>query len=180
VIRINIVCLFQPREALGTEFWDIIDKDGNFIRRTPVLGTVTLDRGEYHLVAHIWIKNSKGEFLIQHRAEHMDMMPGLWAANGGSVKSGETSAQAAARELHEELGLKTAPEQLQYRERLVRRNSLADIWLLRADVDIRGLTLQSDEVTEVKWVAPAGLRFMVAQGVFHDYGKAYFDIVFSL
>lgn len=38
---------------------------------------------------------------------------GLWAIPGGYLESGETLAQGAARELHEEAGILLPPEQLQ-------------------------------------------------------------------
>ena len=164
--------------AVNMEFWDILDRDGNITGKTPVLGTVTLEKGKYHLVVHIWIKNSKGEFLIQQRSDQMDMMPGVWAVTGGSAKSGETSVQAAVRELSEELGIFVSPKQFRFHKRLLRRNSIADIWFLDYDVEIRSLKLQKEEVTQAKWVSSDELRFMIAQGAFHDYGKAYFKEIF--
>lgn len=37
---------------------------------------------------------------------------GQWALPGGRVEPGETAAEAAVRELHEELGLRTSPEEI--------------------------------------------------------------------
>ena len=43
--------------------------------------------------------------LLTRRAEHMRNHAGQWALPGGSVDAGESSEQAALRELHEEVGL---------------------------------------------------------------------------
>ena len=50
------------------EFWDAYDES-----RKPLGYTVQRDKfysynSEYHIVVHIWIKNSKGDFLIQKRS----------------------------------------------------------------------------------------------------------------
>lgn len=46
-----------------------------------------------------------GRVLLLQRSPGMEWMPGRWNLPGGHVEAGETSAQAAARELFEETGL---------------------------------------------------------------------------
>ena len=50
--------------------------------------------------------NRKGEVLIAQRREG-DMLGGLWEFPGGKLEPGETIKECIARELHEELGIKT-------------------------------------------------------------------------
>lgn len=50
--------------------------------------------------------NRKGEVLIAQRLEG-DMLGGLWEFPGGKLEPGETIEDCIARELHEELGIKT-------------------------------------------------------------------------
>ena len=50
--------------------------------------------------------NRKGEVLIAQRREG-DMLGGLWEFPGGKQEPGETIQECIARELHEELGIKT-------------------------------------------------------------------------
>lgn len=52
------------------------------------------------------IINDRGEVLIAQRKE-TSMLGGLWEFPGGGVESGETLPECIARELHEELGLRT-------------------------------------------------------------------------
>ena len=56
-----------------------------------------------HVVAGV-IRDARGRILLTRRAESRDM-PGLWEFPGGKREPGESSEQALARELHEELGI---------------------------------------------------------------------------
>ncbi len=56
-----------------------------------------------HVVAGV-IRDARGRILLTRRTETRDM-PGLWEFPGGKREPGETSEQALARELHEELGI---------------------------------------------------------------------------
>jgi isopentenyl-diphosphate delta-isomerase len=74
--------------------------------------------GIWHKVIHIWIINSKGEVLIQKRSNNKDTKylflklkiiiliiksPGCWDVSvGGHISFGETSKEAALKELSEE------------------------------------------------------------------------------
>ena len=156
------------------EKWDLLDAQGHNTGRTIVRGERLLS-GQYHLVVHIWVVNSEGRLLIQKRAAHLRLMPGMWAATGGSAVAGENSAAAARRELSEELGIYTAPGELKFLGRLRRRNSHCDMWLLRTDdVRVNALHLQEEEVDRVMWVTWERLMEMVRQRRFHNYGHAYF------
>lgn len=156
------------------EKWDLLDDRGRPTGHTMIRGE-RLYPGQYHLVVHIWVVNSAGNLLIQRRAEHLHLMPNVWAATGGSAMAGEDSETAARRELFEELSIEAAPGELQYIRRLKRRNSFCDLWLLRRDAVVQDLHLQEEEVAEARWVAPGQFRDMVRQKRFHNYGKEYFD-----
>ena len=79
------------------ELWDAYDEN-----RKPLGYTVKREKfdslnNEYHIVVHIWIKNSKGEYLIQKRSSNKK--EGLkWAWTGGSVLMGENSIDGAIRQ----------------------------------------------------------------------------------
>lgn len=161
------------------EKWDVLNADGTFTGRTTVRGRSKLNSDEYHLVVHIWVVSSNGEFLIQRRSENKKLMPGEWAATGGAAVSGETSFEAASRELYEELGIVSTQDTLKKLTRLKRRNSLLDIWFIKSDVVLGDLKLQKSEVADAKWVTRDGLLTMINNGYFHNYGKEYFDTLFS-
>ncbi len=161
------------------EIWDIMNEKGVVTGRTAVRGRTVLGKGEYHLVVHIWVVSSRGNLLIQRRSERRRLMPGEWAATGGSAVSGETSAHAAARELFEELGISSGKNALKFAARLKRRNALLDIYFIRCDADATGLRLQRNEVAEVKWVTPDELKYMIENREYHNYGREYFKTVFD-
>ena len=161
------------------ETWDVMTEDGTPTGRTVFRGDNTLKCGEYHLVVHIWIVSSSGNFLIQRRAEDKKLMPGEWAATGGAAISGENSFEAASREVQEELGISSTPNTLKKLARIKRRNSLLDVWVIMTDRPAEELILQESEVSEARWVTKHNLEQMIATGSFHNYGKEYFDTVFN-
>ncbi len=162
---------------MNTEIWDILDSNGLPTGKTAVRGRCFLKPGEYHLVVHIWIVSTDGKFLLQRRSDQKKLMPGEWAATGGAAISGETSFQAAKRELFEELGIPSDEKTLKKILRLKRRNSLLDVWMITCDIKAEQLKLQKSEVAEARWVSEDELRNMIDKGLFHNYGKEYFGEV---
>ena len=161
------------------ENWDILNRNGRPTGRTVSRKCPILRRGEYHLVVHIWTVDGNGKILIQRRSDSKPLMPGEWAATGGAAIAGEASRFAACRELKEELGIQKQREELVYVARMIRRNSLLDVYLTFTDCSVDDLTLQEDEVAEVKWVTAEELAEMVENGEFHNYGKEYFEKLFA-
>ena len=66
------------------ECWDLLDDKGNLTGNTMVRGAY-MRAGQYHLVVHIWVVDSNGRILLQRRALNRRLMPGAWAATGGSA-----------------------------------------------------------------------------------------------
>lgn len=161
------------------EKWDILNADGEPTGKITLRGRYNLKPGEYHLVVHVWVVSSHGEFLIQRRSDNKKLMPGEWAATGGAAISGEDSYTAANRELYEELGIASNRQMLRKLARIKRRNSLLDIWFIRTNIEIAKLRLQKDEVAEARWVSRDEFKEMISVGKFHNYGKEYFDTVFE-
>ena len=162
------------------EIWDILNEKGCLTGKTTVRGIGALKPGEYHLVVHIWVVSDDGKILIQQRSQAKKLMPGEWAATGGAAISGEDSYKAASRELFEELGIASTPETLNKIFRIKRRNSLLDVWTINCNTPVSKLTLQESEVASAKWVTLPELKAMIRKGEFHNYGKEYFDKLFSV
>lgn len=160
------------------ELWDLYDRNGEPQGRTIVRGDY-LNEGDYHLVVQVWVKNARGKYLIQKRAEHVQQAPGIWATTAGSVVAGEASRMGARRELAEELGIGAFLHELKqlYQDRS--RDALGTAWLLERDVAHDEICLQMEEVGEIMWADRALIRMIVEQGLFYDYGDAYFWHVFE-
>jgi isopentenyldiphosphate isomerase len=93
----------------GDELVEHVDPAGT------VLGIVTRARMRVENLRHrsvaIVVTNSRGELLVHRRSDAKDVFPGWWdLAAGGVVGVGEEYADAAARELAEELGVDADPE----------------------------------------------------------------------
>lgn len=139
-----------------------------FVKNGRILKKMAHIEGAPHMAAHIWIFNSKGEVLIQKRSSTKDSYPDLWDISAaGHISSGETMLDGAMREMVEEIGLKdTRPEDLvpvwYYREEVKfpmkgyengwHNNELDGIFLLQYDGKAEDLTLQAEEVAEVKFI----------------------------
>ena len=63
-----------------------------------------------HRVAHVLVFDRLGRLLLQKRSMRKDVQPGRWDTSvGGHLDPGESYAEAAAREMFEELGIANLP-----------------------------------------------------------------------
>ncbi len=140
-----------------------------------------LKNNQYRLIVHLCIFNSKRQMLIQHRQINKKSWPNLWDFTvGGSVISGETSQEAIQRELFEEIGLKLDFKNVRPSLTINYRKGFDDIYLINHDVDINSLTLQKEEVQNVKWASMNEIFFMLDKKIFIPYQKSYIELLFYL
>ena len=137
------VNLWRNRMCEPDELWDVYDAEGNLTGRTH-LRREALSPDEYHLCVHVWIENSKGEFLLTKRSENKSM-PGLWESTGGSVTAGEDSFTAAIREVKEETGLTLDPEAGKFLFRYSGVSFHCDVWLFRQEFELSEVKLLEGE-----------------------------------
>lgn len=162
------------------ETWDIYDINRNKTGETCHRGD-KFSAGQYHLVVHICFFNSKGEMLIQRRREDKDNWAGYWDVSvGGSALSGENSADAAQREVREELGVIV---DLSSRRPNLTVNFFPgydDVYLVCDDVDVKKLTLQEEEVTDARFASKDEIFRMIDSGEFIPNLKSYLSYIFEL
>lgn len=95
----------------GDEMFDVVDEHNQVVRqaaRREVHANNWL-----HRAVHIFVLNAKGEIFLQLRSHLKDKKPGKWDSSAaGHLDAGEDYLPCAVRELEEELGIRTAPEQL--------------------------------------------------------------------
>ncbi|MBR1745151.1 MAG: NUDIX domain-containing protein [Fibrobacter sp.] len=72
--------------------------------------------GLWHRTVHIWAFNREGKILFQLRARVKENNPDLLDTScAGHISAGDTSVNAAVRELREELGVRKSSRDLEYR-----------------------------------------------------------------
>lgn len=159
------------------EFWDIYNENRELTGKTIIRGE-TLGEGEYHLVVHMWIINSEGQFLIQKRASGVKSSPNMWAITGGAAIAGDDSYSACKREVYEEIGIEANMDRAKVAFTFTREVSICDIWIICQDFDLTECRLQKEEVSEVRWATSQEIKEMVNLGVFHKY--QYLDHLFQM
>ena len=133
------------------ELWDIYTQDREPTGLTMVRGSEH-PQGYYRLVVHVCIFNSQGQMLIQQRQPFKEGWPNMWDVSvGGSVVAGESSREAAEREVAEELGLKISLEGVRPAITISFKEGFDDNYVMIRDVKDEEITLQPEEVQAYKW-----------------------------
>lgn len=149
------------------ELWDVYDESRNLTGRLHRRGE-PLKPGDYHLVVHVWMLNSDGQFLLTKRAPNKGF-PNMWESTGGSALAGDDSLTAALREVKEETGLtldKCRGERIFQMRKL---DFFRDVWLFRQDFDLQDVVLQPGETTDKMYAGKELLRTMWENGDFVPY-----------
>ena len=145
------------------EYIDIVDELGNLTGEVLEKGEAH-SLGKWHVTAHIWIYNSKGEILLQKRALTKSTFPGFWDISvAGHISTGETVEVGAYREILEEIGLDIDIADLEkifvfkeshYHQELDwYNNEFHHVYLYKYDGSITDLVLQEEEVEAVRFLS---------------------------
>ncbi|MCK8058226.1 MULTISPECIES: NUDIX domain-containing protein [unclassified Fusibacter] len=146
------------------EYWDLYNEKREPLGRT-MLRAASKPKGEYHVVVDIWTFNSNAEVLVTLRDHVKEYYPGYWENTSGSSQAGETSLQAAIRELHEETGIRVTAEDLTYLGTFVEEAAFVDTYALCKDVPIHEIQLQEHETIDAKWIDLESLNEMVEKQI---------------
>lgn len=141
------------------ELWDLYKENRELTGRSHIRGEA-IPAGCFHLVVHVWIRNSKGEYLISQRAANRPTFPLMWECAGGSVIMGEDSLMGALREAKEEVGVDLDPKQgrvLFTRTRKAFRD-IMDVWLFDYDGPLMLEQATTDEVAQCAWMTPVEIQ----------------------
>mgnify|MGYP003292884723 CR=1 FL=1 len=162
------------------ELWDLYTQDRELTGKEHIRGEEIPDN-MYHLVVHVWIKNSKGEYLISQRSANRPTFPLMWECVGGSVLKGESSIDGAIREAKEEVGV----ELQHYNGKLVfskirqivdgkKFNDIVDVWLFQYDDEVTLKNATTDEVTQTVWMNKSQILDLFKQNKLVDTLKYFF------
>lgn len=149
------------------ELWDVYDKNRNLTGRTHRRGEF-LAKGDYHLVVDVWMRNSKGQFLLTKRSPNKGF-PNMWETTGGSALAGDDSLTAALREVWEETGLILNPEKGKVVLTYMGEDSIRDVWLFHQDFSLADVQLLEGETCDVCYADKAQILHMKETGVLVPY-----------
>lgn len=136
-----------------------LDANGNRQRTESIVKRgKSVENGLYVIGVNNWIVNSKGEFLVQKRSMLKRNNPGKWSSTNGLRAIGEESIETCIRETKEELGIDISDCNINFIDSKIAGETLiVDIFLTKLDVDIEDITIQEEEVDEIRWVSPENL-----------------------
>ena len=162
------------------EEWDVYDymreKKGYTIKKGD-----PLKNGEYHLVAHVCLFNSKGELLIQKRRKDKPNWPGKWDMSaGGAAKAGENSNQAAERELYEELSIHVPLTKARPVLTVHFDNGFDDYFIITIGDELASkINYQEKEIEELAWVSHEQIVQLIEKNEF-DLLMPFVDLLFHM
>ncbi len=163
-------------QSSADEIWDVYDEKRNKTGRLHRRGD-PLNNGDYHLVVHIWIRNSRGEYLITKRAAHKEF-PNMWESTGGSALAGDDSLSAAIREVKEEVGLSLDADRGQIIHSYMREDGFVDVWLFEQDFDLSDVVLDPNETVDKMYASPDKITELIAEGKFYKF--SYIDLILKV
>lgn len=162
------------------ETWDIYDMDRNLTGKQMNRGD-TFEEGAYHLVIHVCLFNQRGEMLIQQRQPTKEDWKNMWDITvGGSATSGETSQQAAEREVKEEISYTMNLRNRRPSLTVNFENGFDDYYLIETNLNITNLSLPTEEVKQVKWASREEIIKMISDGLFIPYHEPLIGLLFDM
>ena len=171
---------------------DVLSSSG--IRTGEILSRKEVHRlGKYHRVIHLYLFNSKNEFLLQKRSLMLDNYPGFFSISVlGHVNAGEFSSATVKREVEEELGIDVSQLKFDFlfsffqeailSETYIDRQFI-DVYVIYAKIDPNSIKFDRSEVSEIKFVSFESFREMVSNessGLAPVYVNECRDLVYFL
>ena len=165
------------------EIWDLYNENRELLGKEHVRGE-QLPIDGYHLVVHVWIRNSKGQYLISQRSANRPTNPLMWECVDGSVVKGEDSLQGVLREVKEEVGIDLLPEKGQVVLSDIKKiefgkvvNKIVDVWLFDYDGEVDLGNATTDEVAQVAWMNREQIKELFEHNMFVDTLEYFFTEV---
>lgn len=148
---------------------DVLSDAG--LRTGEILPRAEIHRlGKCHRTIHLYLFNSQHELLLQKRALSVDNFPGYFTVSAaGHIDAGEFSATSVRREAEEELGIDTSQLRFDFVFSYFQEVTLSemyidrqfnDVYMTRADIDLRTVRFDPAEVAGVRFVPFGEFRKM--------------------
>lgn len=173
------------------EYVDILDSYGAYTGK-KALKKEAHKHGWYHPTVHVWFFTADRFLLIQKRAASKKTFPSLWDVSvAGHVSAGESIAEAALREVEEEIGLKITVNDLQFvavfQSINHHPNHIIDAefnhcFVVELKTSLQNLSKQDEEVDELKLININNLESKIRTKTLIDFVKiedAYWFALFD-
>ena len=161
------------------ELWDLYDKNRIPLGKTHERGT-PIRTGEYHLSVHIAIFRDDGKMLVQRRSPDKKHWGGLWDMSAaGSVLAGESSAEGAARELFEELGLTYDFSTMRPQFTINYAVGFGDVYVINHNVKAEDIHIDGVEVVAVDFMSYDEIIESIRCGEFIPYYESFVAFLFD-
>ena len=156
-----------------SELWDVYSIDRQLTGKTCVRGEQgNLVDDEFHLWVMVWIKNPEtGKYLISQRVADKEVDPLKWETVAGHSIAGDSSLDAALREVYEEVGIELEPESATILATKVattfdgqRHNWIRDSFYFETTKEPDLSKATTKEVLQTKWLTFDEIRKMYERG----------------
>jgi len=113
--------------------------------------------GDWHRTVHIYVVNSKGEFLVHLRSPKKDLNPSKWDTRfGGHLVAGSTVEDTAISELWQEIGIKCRFDDLVrggvFKHHFGGNSEFNNVFYYGFRGRLSDLNFNDSEVIEIKWM----------------------------
>lgn len=165
------------------ELIDVLDENG--IKTGEILTRKEVHkRGLWHRIIVVAIIDENNKILMQQRSLKKDTNPGKWDISvAGHVSSGQSSKQAAVREIEEEVGIIIKEEELKYiltyqKESIAKEDyidkQIFDFYIAKVkEINIENITLQESEVEDANLVTKEEFKNIIESGNVVDRAPVY-------
>lgn len=152
-------------QSNSDDLWDVYDENRILTGRTIRRGQ-PLKIGEYHIVVGVWIKDTNtGKYLITQRSPNKGYAL-MWEHTGGSALAGDSSLEAAIREVKEETGLDLLPRNGNRLLSMKARTDFYDVWLFKQAISLDDIVLQEGETIAARLATKEEILQMIYEGSF--------------
>ena len=166
--------------SLGTygEYTDLYDENKCLTDKKlfRAKGTkLEVPKGYYNIVVLGFIRNSKGEYLLQRTSSNKG---NIWAVVGGHVKSGESSEECIINEIQEEMGIKLKYKDIKLFKTYKYETAFKDVYYIEKDLDLNKFVYAQDEVETSRYFSIDEIKKLINDGLFRKTNiDAFLDLI---
>ena len=141
------------------EVLDLYDNNFHKLNKTIIRRVDKIPSDSNIMMSYALIRNDD-KYLLEQATERNDFK---LAIPGGHVLTNENGEQGLRRELREELGIENANFKFIDTIKFPYNNYIFNIYLMEDKIDISELTLQSEEVLQVKWYSKTEILKLIKE-----------------